>query len=184
MALALGAVGFTWGAATFFLNVAETRRREARDIVADREKRWLHEKRLIYVKTVAALNQATWALLDVARNYRPRPVPGEHERNGALGAALERFGEVIAEVDLLAPEPVRLAIFDAMDELHRLDDEVRATLFLGPEEIFEGVTFEGVEQVRKRALEAMRADLGADPRTGLKRAAYPGEGREPPPMPQ
>ena len=134
-----------------------------RDRAADREKRWLQEKRLIYVRAQGALRDLLGALANVVMYDVSED--GSADRQAALDAAWRQVRGVQAEVEMLAPDVVRDAIRTAISEIGTasygcLVREPNAA----PAD--EGDLFENAEWECHEALEAMRADLGVEPVSG------------------
>ena len=167
VALLLGISGAGWAITQFFVNRRDTRERAERDRLdsrasaqqerdAELERRWVQEKRLIYVRTQATLS----CLLDAETDILTKPFESP-ERSAAIdadNAAWLRMNDVHAELDLLAPDAVRNAVFAA----DRALEEVGATLLVdgvptSPDPI--GVATEAC----RAALNEMRADLGIGP---------------------
>lgn len=167
VALVLGIGGAGWAITQFFLNRKDTRERDERDRLnaqasaqqqrdAELERRWVQEKRLIYARTQALLSD----LLDAETAMLTKPA-GSPEREAALDASNAgwlRMNEVSAELDLLAPDAVRDAVFAADEAV----TEVGSTLLIdgvltSPDPI--GAATEAC----RAALNAMRADLGIGP---------------------
>ncbi|MBN9328314.1 MAG: hypothetical protein BGO38_09865 [Cellulomonas sp. 73-145] len=167
VALVLGVGGAAWAITQFFMTRKDTRERDERgrlDAQAstqqerdlELERRWVQEKRLIYVRAQATLTD----LLDAETDMLTRPV-GSTERGAAIdadSAAWMRMNDVHAELDLLAPDTVRDAVFAADESLA----EIGGTVF------FDGVPMHpdpigDATEACRAALNAMRADLGIGP---------------------
>ncbi len=171
VALTLGTVGVVWAAFTYFRNERrENEREDARahaERAADREKRWVQEKRLMYVEMQRALRDLLDAVADLT--IYDATEDGHAAREKAADAAWRRYERVRDEIDMLAPESVRQAIQDATNEINHLRSLANgfATHVLRDE----GPTFEGAEWECHLALEAMRADLGVEPLPRAPRTA-------------
>lgn len=166
VALVLGSVGFLWGAGTYAVNRRDSKERDERDRAADREKRWLQEKRLIYVRAQGALRDLLGALANVVMYDVSED--GSADRQAALDAAWRQVRGVQAEVEMLAPDVVRDAIRTAISEIGRASYGclVREPSVAPADE---GDLFDNAEWECHEALEAMRADLGVEPVSGQYR---------------
>jgi len=167
VALVLGIGGAGWAITQFFVNRKDTRERDERDRLdtqasaqqerdAELERRWVQEKRLIYVRAQAVLSD----LLDAETEMLTKPF-GSPERQAAIdadNAAWLRTNDVHAELDLLAPDAVRDAVFAADQAL----EEVGATLLVDGVRTHPDPIGAATEACRA-ALNAMRADLGIGP---------------------
>lgn len=168
VALVLGVGGAAWAITQFFLNRKDMRERDDRDRRdavthaqherdTELERRWVQEKRLIYVRAQAALT----GVLDAQEDVWRKPV-GSPERQAALdanNAAWDLMNEVYAELDLLAPDAVRDAVFAADTALM----DIGTTLLLDG---FGGTSSDplgAATEACRGALNAMRADLGIGP---------------------
>lgn len=167
VALVLGIGGAGWAITQFFMNRSDTRERDERDRLdtrasaqqerdAELERRWVQEKRLIDARTQALLSE----LLDIETEVLTQPV-GSPERQAAQdagNAAWLRMNDVSAELDLLAPDAVRDAVF-AADE---------ALMDIGAALLIDGVRtppdpIGAATEACRSALNAMRGDLGIGP---------------------
>lgn len=167
VALVLGVGGAGWSTAQFFVSRRDARARDKRDRLdaqasahqqrdAELERRWVQEKRLMYVRAQATLTD----LLDAETNMLTKPV-GSAEREAALeadNAAWICMNDVHTELDLLAPDAVRDAVFAADEAL----TEIGATLILDGLYSHPDPIGDATEACRV-ALNAMRADLGIGP---------------------
>ncbi|MEZ0448432.1 hypothetical protein [Cellulomonas sp. ICMP 17802] len=102
VALVLGTVGPVWGAGTSAINRRDANERDECDQAIDREKRWLQEKRLIYVRAQAALDDELAALSDHV--IHDPSETGHAQRASALHAAQQEFREARAAVDMRPPK--------------------------------------------------------------------------------
>lgn len=143
VALVLGIVGFISGGLTLGLN-----RHDAR------QQRWLHDKRLIYVSTHAALSN----LLDTEIALRSGSDDEREAAREANDRALMHMNDVHADLDLLAPDAVRDAVFAADEALY----EIGTTLVIGGVPTHPDPIGAATEACRA-ALNAMRSDLGIGP---------------------
>ena len=163
VALVLGSVGFLWGAGTYAVNRRDAKERDERDRAADREKRWLQEKRLIYVRAQGALRDLLGALANVVMYDVSED--GSADRQAALDAAWRQVKGVQAEVEMLAPDVVRDAIRTAISEIGAAS---YGCLVREPSAApaDEGDLFVNAQWECHEALKAMRADLGVEPEIG------------------
>lgn len=167
VALVLGIGGAAWSIAQFFVSRNDARDRRERERLdaqaktrqerdAELERRWVQEKRLVYIRVQAALS----ALLDAEAEAVAAPL-GTPERQVAFearDAAWMRMDTLHAELDLLAPDIVRDAVWAADQAL----EEIGATMRIdgaGPSQD----PIETATTACRRALNSMRADLGIDP---------------------
>ncbi|WP_024285361.1 hypothetical protein [Cellulomonas sp. KRMCY2] len=164
VALVLGGLGFVWSGFTYFRN--ERREHEREEVrahgerAADREKRWVQEKRLIYVEMQRVLHDRLYAVANLTMHD---PTEDGHEaRQKDSEAAWSRYQEVLAEIDMLAPESVRQAIWDATNETNHLLALANGFAHHALRDD-EDPSFDGAEWECHLALEAMRADLGVEP---------------------
>jgi len=167
VALVLGLVGFAWGAWTWHTSRrdaehAEERAREA-TAAAEREGRWVQEKRLIYADMLRALDDYLGAITD---ELLASPATGDKAQYvAATKAAWKHVQEVQAQTDLLAPEAVRLRVQAALNEMHGLiaiASGVAEYLMQGASSE-DRATVEDAQWEQHLVLEAMRADLGVEP---------------------
>ncbi|QCB94746.1 hypothetical protein [Cellulomonas shaoxiangyii] len=167
VALVLGIGGAGWAITQFFVTRKDTRERDERDRLGaqasaqherdtELERRWVQEKRLIYVRTQTVLSD----LLDARTDMLTKPV-GSPERQAAIdtdNAASILMNSVHAEINLLAPDAVRDAVFAAEQAL----EEVGAALLIDGVRTPPDPIGAATESCRA-ALNAMRADLGIGP---------------------
>lgn len=165
VALVLGGAGFVWGGITFFLNRGDTRTRDAAQRADELERRWLQEKRAVYVRA----QHAFVAFMDPVIVYSNSRALNERMTNEDVELWHGAFGEirqVSAELALIAPQPVRDAYDDAVTAMLDLAHAYERTAGEAP----------GTAQSRahNRALNAMRVDLGVPPIPWVP--AVPGRG--------